>query len=85
MAAVLPLIKTSLGVAINLGVTSCFHFLNIDFVQTAVELGVEVGVGIGAGLTVDASVSLITIIKTAFVTIKPMAEQLSTCFPLFLR
>ncbi|KAL0061319.1 hypothetical protein AAF712_011836 [Marasmius tenuissimus] len=81
LAAVLPLIKTSLGVAINLGVTSCFHFLDIDFVQTAVELGVEVGVGIGAGLTADVSVSLITIVKTAFGTIKPLAEQLKNLSP----
>ncbi|KAL0575727.1 hypothetical protein V5O48_006240 [Marasmius crinis-equi] len=76
LAAVLPLIKTSLGVAINLGVTSCFHFLDIDFIKTATELGVEIGVGIGADLTADVSVSLISIVKTAFATIQPLAEQL---------
>ncbi|KAL0565269.1 hypothetical protein V5O48_016755 [Marasmius crinis-equi] len=35
LAAVVPFIKTSLGVAINLGITSCFHFLDIDFIKTA--------------------------------------------------
>ncbi|KAK1232926.1 hypothetical protein PQX77_003939 [Marasmius sp. AFHP31] len=44
LAAVLvPVIKTSLGVCIDLGVTGFFGFLGIDFKALSTELGIQVG------------------------------------------
>ncbi|EEB94651.1 hypothetical protein MPER_06500, partial [Moniliophthora perniciosa FA553] len=57
-------------------ITSHFEFLSVDFLQLASELGVAAGLGIGSEVAVDISVSLVSIVTSANVTIAPLVEQL---------
>ncbi|KAL0576260.1 hypothetical protein V5O48_005704 [Marasmius crinis-equi] len=72
LAVVTPLIKTSLGVCITLGITSAFEFCGIDFVQ----LGLDLGISAGATLAVGASVSIVTIINECTAKVGPLLDQL---------
>ncbi|KAG7086113.1 hypothetical protein E1B28_003627 [Marasmius oreades] len=72
LVAVLPLIKESLGVVLILGIPSYFHFLGLDLFS----LGVDIGVGVGADVANVSTSSLVVIVKAAFKTIQPLAQQL---------
>ncbi|KAK7061043.1 hypothetical protein VNI00_000778 [Paramarasmius palmivorus] len=84
IAVVVPIIKASLAVVIQLGVTSSFDFLSIDFGKLAAELnvsaligvGVGVGVGVAAGVSAGATVSLVAILNDFTAKCQPLIDQL---------
>ncbi|ESK96492.1 hypothetical protein Moror_7000 [Moniliophthora roreri MCA 2997] len=73
--ALLPVIKTSLGVCISLGssCTSAFGFLGVDFTQLAKDLGVTLGGAVSA----TTLVSLPAIIADVNAKITPLVAQLA--------
>ncbi|KAJ8095323.1 hypothetical protein PM082_010546 [Marasmius tenuissimus] len=69
-AVLVPAIKASLGVCIDLGVTGSFGFLGIDFKALGVELGIQVGAAVGG----TAVVSLPSIIAGISTQISPLVD-----------
>ncbi|KAL0572799.1 hypothetical protein V5O48_009164 [Marasmius crinis-equi] len=57
VVALIPVIKSSLGVCIKLGATDAFGFLGIDFGKLAVELGITVGGAVVATATTSVLAS----------------------------